>query len=193
VPRRARLPLVALLCAAAVAPVLAGCGGGGVHHGTFTDCAKVGRPAVATDPTGDVSGATRGASAAPQADLVSLRIARGGGRLCVEFRTAGPIAPSAAYAVALRPTDRDTPLVQLEAIVLAAAAPHAQLSAGVGKAFQDLDATVGIRGDRLTILVGRSEFSRYGVAPIFDASRYQARAAVVTKDDVRLGDCLPGC
>jgi hypothetical protein len=190
--RRARLPLAALLCAAGAA-VLAGCGGGTVHHGTFTDCATVGPPSVTTDPRGDESGGSGKAAEAPQGDLLVLRIARGGGRLCVEFQAAGPIAPSAAYAVALRPADRDTPLVQLEALVLAAAAPHAQLSPAVGKDFEDLDATVGIRDDRLSILVSRSEFSRYGVAAIFDDFRFQARAAVVTKDDVRLGDCLPDC
>lgn len=187
-PGRARiLPIVALLA------LVAGCGGGDDDRfGTFTDCATVGRPASVDDPRGDATGTDAGAEA-PQGDLLGLRVARGGGRLCAEFRAAGAIRPSAAYALALRPTGAETPVVQVQATVLAGTSPEARISSALGGEFEKVDADVGIDGDRLTVVVDRAAFAQRGLTRIFDAFRFQGRVAVALKDDQRVADCLPAC
>jgi hypothetical protein len=187
-----RATIAAILVPACVAVAAAGCGG---HHrfGTFTDCSTIARPATASDPRGDVSGATKGAAPQRGSDLVGLRIARSATRLCAEFRAAGAIRPSAAYDLALRPLDADTPVVQVQASVLAGVPPAVRISPATGRPFSKVDAVVGIDGDRLSIVVTRAEFSDLGVTAVFDAFRFQARSAVVTQDDDRLSDCLPAC
>ena len=112
------------------------------------------------DPAGDQRGGKAGSPPAPQGDLTALRLARGGGRLCAEFRTKGDIKPYAAFVLALRPTDADTPVVQVEATVLAGQKPSALLNPGKGTTFRTIDAQVGVDGSRLTLLVGRGQFSR---------------------------------
>jgi hypothetical protein len=187
--------LTAILVAAAV-PTLAACGGSGddQRFGTVTDCARVGRVTQVADPAGDQRTNKRGATPAPMGDLTALRLARGAGRLCAEFRTKAPIRPYAVFALQLRPTGADTPVVQLEATVLSGEKPKALLNpGGRGADFRRIDATVGIDGDRLTLLVGRGQFSALGREAVFDALRFQARSAVAAKDDVRATDCLPGC
>ena len=69
-------------------PVLSACGDDSDQQefGAFTDCATIGRPVVTNDPRGDQR-RTNGTpdDSAPQGDLVALRLARGGDRLCAEF------------------------------------------------------------------------------------------------------------
>jgi hypothetical protein len=180
--------------ALAAVGVLSGCAGSGGDnsYGTFTDCAKIGRVATVADAAGDQRGRLAGASAQPQGDLVRLRVARHGGRLCVEFEAAATVKPPVAYALAMRPHDAET-AVQLEATVLAAQDPEALLQARPGDPFRTVDATVGIRGNRLTLLVERAPFAAQGLGALFDAFRYQGRAAAVTSDGGRQIDCLPDC
>jgi hypothetical protein len=190
--------ILAPLAAAAVAmtAVVAGCGGGEEphHFGTFTDCSAIGPLTTVTDRARDQRGDLAGAAPQPQGDLLALRVARHDRRLCAEFRARAPIAPSAAYVLALRPQTSDTPVVQLEATVLAASAPEALLNTGErGAAFRRIPATVGIDGDRLSVVVDRGQFARFGVAQRFDAFRFQARTVVVVGDDGRLTDCAPSC
>jgi hypothetical protein len=194
VPRPTRT-LPAVLLAAAVA-ALSACGGSGddQQFGSVTDCTKVGRVTQVADPAGDQRSNKPGAPPAPQGDLIGLRLARGGGRLCAEFRTKAPIKPYAAFVLLLRPAGADTPVVQLEATVLAGEKPKALLNpGGRGATFRRIEARVGIDGSRLTLLVGRGQFSAVDRQEIFDAARFQARAAVAGKDDARFTDCLPGC
>jgi hypothetical protein len=183
--------------AAATVVLLAGCGSGDAgsqqRYGSFTDCATVGRVSRSTDPAGDQRGRLAGAPAEPQGDLVGIALSRGRGRLCVEFSARAAIRPSAAYVIVLRPAEAERPVVQLEATVLATAAPEALLGDGTADAFRKVDATVGISGDRLSIVVTRAVFAAHGVARVFDAFRYQARAAVVTRDLGHLTDCAPSC
>jgi hypothetical protein len=182
--------LLTLTCALAAC----GSGGGTRSFGTWTDCEKVGRVTQVADPAGDQRGGRAGAPPAPYGDLTALRIARGGGRLCAEFRTKGDIKPYAAFLLVLRPRDTDTPVVQLEATVLAGQKPGALINpGGQGDGFRKIDADVGIDGSRLTIAVDRSEFSRLQLAGRFDAFRFQGRSAVAAEDDVRYTDCLPAC
>jgi hypothetical protein len=163
------------------------------RYGAFTDCADIGPVATATDPKGDQAGRLAGKAAQPQGDLLGLRVARGGGKLCAEFRVATKVRPPAAYVLALRPRDSETPLVQLEATVLAAQNPEALLQARAGAEFRQLPGKVGIRGDRLSIVVDREPFAAQGLGAVFDAFRFQARAAAVTSDGGRQTDCLPDC
>lgn len=178
-----------------VGAALAGCGSdaAGQRYGRFTDCATVGRVVRSTDPAGDQRGRLAGAPAEPQGDLVGVGVARGGGRLCVEFRARGAIRPSAAYVAVLRPARAERPVVQLETTVMATAAPEALLDDGSGDAARKIDAVVGIDGGRLSVVVARRVFAAHGVGRVFDAFRYQARTAVVTADDGHLTDCAPGC
>jgi hypothetical protein len=175
--------------------MLAGCGAAGEANsfGAFTDCTKIGRVATVEDPKGDQAGRLAGKPAQPQGDLVRLRVARGGGRLCAEFRAATNVKPPVAYVIVMRPQHADTPVVQLEATVLAAQNPEALLQAGPGEPFRHVDAKVGIRGDRVSVLVQRAPFAAQRLGRIFDAFRYQARAAAVTSDGGRQTDCLPQC
>src|SRR3954467_15226221 len=127
------------LATAAAALSLASCGddAGTREFGTFTDCATVGRPVVTNDPAGDQR-RTNGTpdDSAPQGDLVKLRVAKSPNRLCAAFTAGKPIKPYVAYVLTMRPQDRDTPVVQLEATVLAGQAPQAMLDAtSDGKAF----------------------------------------------------------
>ena len=182
--------------AALVAAVLAlaSCGSnGGNRFGTFTDCAKVGPVATVTDPKGDQAGRLAGKTAQPQGDLTRLRVARRGGRLCVEFQAAADVKPAVAYVLVMRPRGADAPVVQLEATVLAAQSPDALLQARAGDAFRKVAATVGIRGDRISVLVGRGPFAAEGLSALFDDFRYQGRAAAVLSDGGRQTDCLPSC
>jgi hypothetical protein len=182
--------VVALTCA------LTACGSGDAakRFGTVIDCAKVGRLTQVADAAGDQRGGRSGAPPAPYGDLTALRLARGGGRLCAEFRTKGDIKPYAAFLLVLRPRDADTPAVQVEATVLAGQKPAALLNPGSqGDRFRRIAADVGIDGSRLTLLVGRAEFARLGLTPIFDAFRFQGRSAVAAEDDVRFTDCVPAC
>jgi hypothetical protein len=194
VPRPTRT-LPAVLLAAAVA-ALSACGGsdGDQQFGTVTDCTRIGRVTQVADPAGDQRADKAGAAPAPQGDLVALRLARGGGRLCAEFRTKAQIKPYAAFVLLLRPTGAQTPVVQLEATVLSGEKPKALLNpGGGGAAFRRIEAQVGIDGSRLTMLVGRGQFSALDREKIFDALRFQARTAVAGKDDARYTDCLPSC
>jgi hypothetical protein len=180
----------------ATACALAACGSSSDarRFGTVTDCATVGRLTQVADPAGDQRGGKAGAPPAPSGDLTALRIARGGGRMCAEFRTKAQIKPYAAFLLVLRPRDSDTPVVQVEATVLAGQKPAALLNpGGRGGAFRHIAADVGIDGSRLTLSVGRSEFARLGLAGLFDAFRFQGRSAVAAQDDVRFTDCLPAC
>lgn len=178
--------------------MLTACGGSGDQsYGTFTDCAKVGRPLTASDPAGDQR-RTNGTpdDSAPQGDLTRLRVAKSaaGDRLCAEFTAKAPIKPYVAYVLTMRPQDRDAPVVQLEATVLAGQVPQAQLDAtGTGRSFRKIDATVGIDGKRLSIVVGRGPFDDQGAGAIFKSFRFQARSAVAVEDEGRVTDCLPVC
>src|SRR4051812_15021864 len=125
--RRAATPLILT-----AATALAACGGDQPQDrrfGTFTDCASVGHVTGAGDPRGDQRGLPEGGAEQPQGDLVAVRLARGGGRLCVEWRAAAAIRAPTAYALALRPPRAGGPVVQLEVSVLAGESPGAVLRA----------------------------------------------------------------
>jgi hypothetical protein len=175
---------------------LAACGASDDHDfGTFTDCGDVGRPVVTSDPAGDQR-RTNGTpdDSAPHGDLTQLRIAKAGDRLCAEFTSKADIEPYAAFVLTMRPQDRDAPVAQLEATVLAGQVPQAMLDAtGGGKDFRKIDATVGIDGKRLSILVTRRAFTEQGAGALFSSFRFQARSAVAVEDEGRVTDCLPVC
>jgi hypothetical protein len=192
-----RRAATSILAAVAAALILAACGddAGNQEFGTFTDCSALGRPVAANDPKGDQR-RTNGTpdDSAPQGDLVGLRLTRAGDRLCAEFQAASRVKPYVAYVVTMRPQDRDTPVVQLEATVLAGQPPEALLDAtGSGRSFRKVDATVGIKGDRLSILVDRAPFADQKADAIFRSFRFQARSAVAVEDHGRVTDCLPVC
>jgi hypothetical protein len=166
-------------------------------YGTFTDCGTVGKVVVTDDPRGDQR-MTKGhtVDASPQGDLIRLRVAKDekGGRLCAEFQAAGPVKPYVAYVLTMRPQGAETPYLQLETTVLGGEAPKAMLDvSGTGKDFRKIPATIGIDGDKLSIVVGKAPFVAQGQGAIFDSFRFQARSAVAAKDDARLTDCLPVC
>jgi hypothetical protein len=187
-----------MIAAAAAALILGSCGGDEPGHrefGTFTDCAKLAKTVITDDPKGDQrrTSGTAG-DAAPQGDLVAFRLGRAGERLCAEFRAASAVKPYVAYVLTMRPQDRETPVVQLEATVLAGQPPQALLDAtGNGRSFRKIDATVGIKGDRLSILVGGAPFADQRASAIFRSFRFQARSAVAVEDHGRVTDCLPAC
>jgi hypothetical protein len=166
-------------------------------YGTFTDCARFGEPVVTDDPRGDQR-TTKGGKveSSPQGDLVRLRLVKDakGGRLCAEFQAAGQVEPYVAYVLTMRPQASETPYLQLEATVLGGEAPKAMLDvSGTGKDFRKVDATIGIKGDKLSIVVAKAPFAAQGQGAIFDSFRFQARSAVAAEDDARLTDCLPVC
>jgi hypothetical protein len=166
-------------------------------YGTFTDCSAFGRPVVTDDPRGDQR-TTKGekAHASPQGDLLRLRLAKSakGDRLCAEFQAAGDVKPYVAYVLTMRPQDAETPVVQLSATVLGGEAPKASLdTTGTGKDFRTIRATIGIKGDRLSIVVARAPFDAEGKGALFRSFRFQGRSAVAAKDEGRLTDCLPVC
>jgi hypothetical protein len=189
--RRAIAILLGLLACA-----LTACGGDDDHtFGSFTDCATIGKPVTTSDPAGDQR-TTKGTAsdAAPQGDLVKLRVAKSPDRLCAEFTAKAPIKPYAAFVLTMRPQDRDTPVIQLEATVLAGQPPQAMLDAsGTGRSFSKVAGKVGIKGDRLSIVVERGPFEDQGVGAIFRSFRFQARSAVAVEDEGRVTDCLPVC
>ncbi len=181
----------------ATAFVLSACGqtDDTLNFGSFTDCATVGRPVVTDDPSGDQR-TSKGvkATAEPKGDLLRLRVAKSPSRLCAEFTAAAPIRPYVAFVLTMRPQAADTPVVQLEASVLAGQAPEVLLDvSGTGRHFRKVEATVGISGNRLSVLVGREVFDQRGVAAIFRSFRFQARSAVATEGEGRLTDCMPVC
>jgi hypothetical protein len=166
-----------------------------LNFGTFTDCAKVGRPVVTNDPSGDQR-ASKGvkATAEPKGDLLRLRVAKNDKQLCAEFTADAPIRPYIAFVLTMRPQAADTPVVQLEASVLAGQAPEVLLDVtGTGKSFRDIKGTVGISGDRLSVLVTRDPFDQHGAGAIFRSFRFQARSAVAAEGEGRLTDCMPVC
>jgi hypothetical protein len=166
-----------------------------LNFGTFSDCAKIGRPVATADPAGDQR-TSKGvkASAEPKGDLLGLRLAKSPTQLCAEFTVAAPVRPYVAYVLTMRPQSADTPVVQLEASVLAGQAPEVLLDAsGTGQHFRKIKATVGISGKRLSILVARAPFDAARVGAIFQSFRFQARSAVAAKDEGRLTDCMPVC
>jgi hypothetical protein len=194
-----RRKMAIVLGAGALVVAASGCGQTDDTHnyGSFTDCARIGRPVTTEDPSGDQRRTNGTASnAAPMGDLTKLRIARGGGRLCAEFTTNAQIRPYAAFVLTMRPQASDTPVLQLEAVVLAGEAPRANLDVtGTGRSFRRIPARVGIDGNRLSIVVTREPFARAGAgaAAIFDSFRFQARSAVATRGEGRVTDCLPVC
>jgi hypothetical protein len=166
-----------------------------LNFGTFTDCAKVGRPVVTNDPTRDQR-ASKGVktTSEPKGDLVRLRVAKSATELCVEFTADAPIRPYAAFVLTMRPQAVDTPVTQLEASVLAGQAPEVLLDTnGTGRHFRKIKGTVGIRGDRISVLVARTAFQERGAGAIFRSFRFQARSAVAAEDQGRLTDCMPVC
>jgi hypothetical protein len=166
-----------------------------LNFGTFTDCAKIGRPVVTNDPAGDQR-TSKGVSATaePKGDLLRLRVAKNPNQLCAEFTVDAPVRPYVAYVLTMRPQAADAPVVQLEASVLAGQAPEVLLDAsGTGKNFRRIKGTVGISGGRLSVLVARGPFDERGVGPIFRSFRFQARSAVAAKGGGRLTDCMPVC
>jgi hypothetical protein len=199
--RRARTGIegggtAAAFAAGALLLALAGCGGDQPQDrrfGTFTDCATLGRVTAVSDVRGDQRGRTNGAPAQPQGDLVALRLARAGGRLCVEYRAAAPIRAPTAYALALRPPDGDAPVLQMETLVLAGEDPEVVLRTAGAVAGRHLPATVGIDGDRLSVVVTRAALAAAGAGARFDAFRWQARTFAVPSRGVRVTDCMPAC
>jgi hypothetical protein len=182
---------------AALALALSACGqtDDTLNFGSFSDCAKAGKPVVTDDPPGDQR-TSKGvkASAEPKGDLLRLRVAKNPGQLCAEFTADAPIRPYVAYVLTMRPQAAEAPMVQLEASVLAGQAPEVLLdTTGTGQHFHKIKATVGISGNRLSVLVARGPFEQRGVGAIFRSFRFQARSAVVTKDEGRLTDCMPVC
>lgn len=181
----------------AAALVLTACGqtDDTLNFGTFTDCATVGRPVVSHDPPGDQR-TSKGvkATAEPKGDLLALRVAKSPSRLCAEFTADAPIRPYVAFVLTMRPQAADTPVVQLEASVLAGQAPEVLLdTSGTGRRFRKIKGTVGISGNRLSVLVARAPFDQRGVGAIFRSFRFQARSAVAAEDEGRLTDCMPVC
>lgn len=177
--------------------LLAACGQSDdtLNFGAFTDCAKVGRPVVTNDPSGDQR-ASKGVqtTAEPKGDLLRLRVAKSANELCAEFTADAPIRPYVAFVLTMRPQAADTPVVQLEASVLAGQAPEALLDvSGTGRHFRKIKAKVGIRGRRLSVLVAREVFDQLGAGAIFRSFRFQARSAVAAEDQGRLTDCMPVC
>lgn len=190
------LAAFAVVVAAAVAK-RAGDGDDVKRYGTFTDCATFATPVVTDDPRGDQR-TTKGekVEASPQGDLIRLRLAksRAGDRLCVEFQAAGAVKPYVAYVLTMRPQDRETPVVQLETTVLGGEPPKAMLdTTGTGKDFRTVPATIGIAGDKLSIVVARSAFTAQDAGALFASFRFQGRSAVAAEDEGRLTDCLPVC
>jgi hypothetical protein len=175
--------------------VLSACGSDNADNsfGTFTDCTTIGPVATVQDPAGDQAGRPAGKAPQRQGDLTRLRVARRGDKLCVEFRAAADVKPAVAYVLAMRPDHAETPLVQLEATVLSGESPSALLQSRAADDFRKVDAEVGIRGDRLSVLIDRAPFAAEGLGSLFDAFRYQGRAATVTSDDGHQTDCLPAC
>jgi hypothetical protein len=189
--------LAGITATIAAVVVLSGCGqtDDTLNFGTFTDCAKIGRPIVTDDPVGDQR-ASKGVdtTAEPKGDLLRLRVAKTAQRLCVEFTADAPIRPYVAFVLTMRPQATETPVLQLEASVLAGQAPEVLLDVtGTGKNFRDIKGTVGISGNRLSVLVARGPFDQHDVGAIFRSFRFQARSAVATKDGGRLTDCMPVC
>jgi hypothetical protein len=45
----------------------------------------------------------------------------------------------------------------------------------------------------VSVLVSRAPFAAQGLGKLFDAFRYQGRAAAVTSDGGRQTDCVPRC
>ncbi len=188
-----------MICGASVvlATALGACGSTDdtLNFGSFTDCAKIGKPVVTSDPAGDQrhSSGIKDASV-PKGDLLKLRVAKSASQLCAEFTVGEPIRPYVAYVLTMRPQATDTPVVQVEATVLAGQAPDALIDAqGNGQHFRKLKAKVGIEGDRLSIVVDKAAFTKLGLDGLFQSFRFQARSAVATKDEGRLTDCLPVC
>jgi hypothetical protein len=198
VRRRAIVTILAALAAIVAASIATRSGDDDVKsYGTFTDCATFATPVVTNDPRGDQR-TTKGekVESSPQGDLIRLRLAkdRKGDRLCVEFQAADQVKPYVAYVLTMRPQDRDTPVVQLEATVLGGEAPKASLdTSGTGKDFRSIPATIGIKGDRLSIVVDRAAFTAQDAGALFSSFRFQGRSAVAAKDEGRLTDCLPVC
>jgi hypothetical protein len=185
------------ICGAVLAATLSACGSTDdtLNFGSFTDCAKIGTPVVTNDPAGDQRH-TKGIEDAsvPKGDLRRLRVAKSATQLCAEFEVGEPIRPYVAYVLTMRPQATDTPVVQLEATVLAGQGPEVLLdSRGDGQHFRKIKAKVGISGNRLSILVDKAPFTAAKVGGIFQSFRFQARSAVATKDEGRLTDCLPVC
>jgi hypothetical protein len=166
-----------------------------LNFGSFTDCAKIGTPVVTNDPAGDQR-TSKGVKATdePKGDLLRLRLAKRPGQLCVEFEVDAPVRPYVAYVLTMRPQATDTPVVQLEASVLAGQAPEVLLDAkGTGRHFRKIKATVGISGHRLSVLVSRAPFDQAGVGALFGSFRFQARSAAAAEGTGRLTDCMPVC
>jgi hypothetical protein len=166
-----------------------------LNFGAFTDCAKIGRPVVTDDPTGDQR-TSKGVqeTAEPKGDLVRLRVAKNPNQLCAEFTADAPVRPYTAFVLTMRPQAGETPVVQLEASVLAGQAPEILLdTSGTGRRFRKIKGTVGISGKRISVLVARDPFEQRGVGPIFRSFRFQARSAVAAKNAGRLTDCMPVC
>jgi hypothetical protein len=166
-----------------------------LNFGSFSDCAKIGHPVSASDPAGDQR-SSKGVktSAEPKGDLLGLRVAKSPTQLCAEFEAAAPIRPYAAYVLTMRPQAADTPVIQLEASVLAGQAPEVLLdTTGSGRHFRKIKATVGISGKRISVLVARAPFDQGGAGAVFQSFRFQARSAVATKNEGRLTDCMPVC
>jgi hypothetical protein len=198
VRRRLIVTILAAFAIVVAAAVAKRAGDDGVKtYGTFTDCGRFATPVVTDDPRGDQR-TTKGekAQSSPQGDLVRLRLAKDakGDRLCAEFQAAGDVKAYVAYVLTMRPQDAETPVVQLSATVLGGEPPKASLdTTGTGRDFRTIPATIGIRGDRLSIVVARAPFDAEGKGALFRSFRFQGRAAVAAKDEGRLTDCLPVC
>ena len=150
---------------------------------------------VTNDPAGDQR-TSKGvqATAEPKGDLLRLRVAKNANELCAEFTADAPIRPYVAFVLTMRPQATETPVVQLEASVLAGEAPEVLLDVtGTGKHFRDIEGTVGISGHRLSVLVTRGPFDQRDVGAIFRSFRFQARSAVAPKGGGQLTDCMPVC
>jgi hypothetical protein len=193
--RRARVVIGGASVVLAAALTACGSTDDTLNFGTFSDCAKVGTPVVTSDPVGDQRRSTQAQDGSvPKGDLLRLRVAKNADQLCAEFTVGEPIRPYVAYVLTMRPQATPTPVVQLEATVLAGQAPDALLDVqGNGQHFRKVKAKVGIDGDRLSILVDKAPFAKAGLGGLFRSFRFQARSAVATKDGGRLTDCLPVC
>jgi hypothetical protein len=188
VPRRS---LATLLAIASTGLAVGGCGEQNPDRdfGTYTDCATVGRLSFQPDPSGDQRGGE-----APEGDLVGLRLARSGDRLCVDFETRDDVRSPTIFALVMRPGAADTPVVQLQVAVLASAEP--EIIVRSSRTARDRDGEVGIRGTRLSVIISKATLDAAAgasAAGVFEDFRWQARTAVSPSKGDPVTDCAIDC
>lgn len=174
--------------------------------GTLVDCSQVGRVTSVSDPVGgirpNIPATAKGPvvpPALPGIDLRRVSVARGGGRLCVEFRTAEAADHPLALELIARQKEQGDSAgeVVVDVLVFTDRAPYVRLlypDTDVSPGRGLVPAQIGVRGNRVSVVLARRVWPD-SLITVFDNLQWHAASMYLGPvphfRGIQFTDCVP--